>query len=356
MSQPLRRVVLLLALALAAAAAAIASLRIPYRGFQGETFVQFNRGARTPAIARTLQQAGVIRYQWQFWLARALHPSTTLEAGEYRFVEPASVETVFDRIARGDVFYIELKIPEGSNIFDVARLVGATGTISAAEFATAAVNPAPIRDLDPQAKSLEGYLFPAAYKLSHSTTAQELCEMMTAQFRRHWKDLGGGDLHLAVTLASLVEKETGITEERPLVASVFVNRLARGMYLACDPTTIYAALLEDRYEGSIHRWDLHSDNPYNTYRHSGLPPGPIANPGVESLQAAIHPAQTNYLYFVALRSGPGHRFSATLAEHEKAVADYRHGESSPKKAIEAPRHGESPAKKGKSAKRARKSA
>ena len=327
-----RNITALLVLGLAMGALAAGSLRLPYQGFQGETFVRLDRGAGTPALARSLQQAGVIRYQWQFWLARALQPSAKLQAGEYRFVEPASVQDIFGRIARGDVFYIEVTVPEGSNVFDIQRLLEASRAISAQDFARAAADPSAIRDLDPKARSLEGYLFPATYRISHSTTAAELCEMMTTQFRRQWKKLSAGSesVHQAVTLASMVEKETGISDERPLVASVFVNRLMRGMNLECDPTAIYAALLENRYRGVIHQSDLDSRNPYNTYQNAGLPPGPIASPGAEALAAAIHPAETNYLYFVAKASGEGHQFSSTLAAHRKAVESYRHASKSGK--------------------------
>ncbi|HLH43645.1 MAG TPA: endolytic transglycosylase MltG [Bryobacteraceae bacterium] len=338
----------ILILLAAVAGAAVASLWAPYQGFRGETFVELDRGAGTLALGRALQRAGVIRYAWQFWLERAFRSSAKLTAGEYRFAGPASVHAIFDRIARGDIFYIELRVPEGSNMFDVAKLVEASGRISADEFLRAASDPTPIRDIDPQARTLEGYLFPATYRLSHLTTAGELCRMMTAQFRKQWKRLGGGAPHFVVTLASMVEKETGIAQERPLVAGVFTNRLTRGMHLECDPTTIYAALLEERYRGAIHRSDLDSDNPYNTYRNPGLPPGPIANPGAEALEAALHPATTKYLYFVAKRSGEGHWFSSTLADHEKAVQAYRHDpqeykvsqrHKAPKRKAEAARKG-----------------
>lgn len=314
----------LILLAAGMGAAAAASLRMPYQAFQGEAFVDLDRGAGTLALGRALQQAGVIRFAWQFWLARAFRSSAKLTAGEYRFTGRSSVDAIFDRIARGDVFYIELRVPEGSNMFDVAKLVEAGGRISGDEFIRAASDPTVIRDLDPKAQTLEGYLFPATYRLSHATTAEDLCRMMTTQFRRQWKKMDGGEPHSVVTLASMVEKETGIPEERPLVAGVFSNRLTRGMHLECDPTAIYAALLEERYRGAIHRSDLDSENPYNTYRNPGLPPGPIANPGAESLEAALHPAMTKYLYFVARRSGEGHLFSSTLADHDKAVQAYRH--------------------------------
>jgi UPF0755 protein len=270
----------------------------------------------------------VIRYPWQFWLARAMHPSVKLVAGEYRFSDAASVGEVFERIARGDIYFFEFNVPEGSNIFDIARLAEAAGVGTAQEFLDAAGNPAAIKDLDPAARTLEGYLFPATYRLSHATTAPELCQMMTAQFRRQWKKLArDADPHPAVTLASLVEKETGLAEERPLIAGVFANRLKLGMALDCDPTTIYAALLDKRYRGAIHKSDLNSRNPYNTYQNPGLPPGPIANPGAEAIAAALKPAETDYLYFVAKPGGGGHTFSSNLAAHEKAVSAYRRGKS-----------------------------
>ena len=335
MTKWLRRIAALTVAAMAVVALALASLRSPYQGFEGETFVRLDRGEGTGALARSLRQAGVIRYQWQFWLTRALHSSARLQAGEYRFAQAATVNAIFSRIARGDVFYVELKVPEGSNVFDIQRLLEALGTISVEEFGRAVADTSSIRDLDPQARSLEGYLFPATYRISHSTTPADLCQMMTAQFRRQWKKLStaGADVHSVVTLASLVEKETGVPGERPLVASVFVNRLMRGMNLECDPTTIYAALLENRYEGVIHKSDLESHNAYNTYQNSGLPPGPITNPGADALSAALHPAETNYLYFVAKASGEGHQFSSTLAAHQKAVESYRHGS----KATKSPR-------------------
>jgi UPF0755 protein len=310
------------------AGVAALSVFVPYRGFQGETFVQLDRGAHSASIARTLAQAGVIRYAWQFWILRAMNPAARLKAGEYRFQRPATAGEVFGRIVRGDVYYLEFTVPEGSNIFEIAQSLEAAGAMSAEDFLRAATDPSPIQDLDPQAKTLEGYLFPATYRLGHSTKAAELCKQMTDQFRRQWKRLASTqttDVHHTVTVASLVEKETGVPAERPLVAGVFTNRLHKGMLLECDPTTIYAALLEGRYRGAIHRSDLASPNAYNTYQNAGLPPGPIANPGSDAIAAALNPAETEYLYFVAKPSGGGHRFSANLAAHQKAVREFRRG-------------------------------
>jgi UPF0755 protein len=323
----LRIALIIFAAGLLAGIATMWLLERPYKVSPGDTFVRIERGSSSAVIASTLKTAGVIQYEWQVWGARLLNPSAKLQAGEYRFAEPASALTVFDRIRRGDIYYFEFTVPEGSNRFDIARLIANNGTIAADDFLKASADPAAIRDLAPHAPSLEGFLFPSTYRLSHSTTAADLCHMMTAEFRRQWKKLDpahSGDVLKTVTLASLVEKETGVAEERKVVAGVFVNRIDKDMRLDCDPTTIYAALLDKRYTGVIHKSDLLNQNPYNTYQSAGLPPGPIANPGAASLEAALHPAATDYLYFVARADGPGHVFSATRAAHEKAVMAYRH--------------------------------
>lgn len=305
----------------------------PYRGFGAETFVEIHRGMSSGQIARELASRGVVRSRWAFLSVRALHPRATLQAGEYRFGSDATPWQVFEKIRQGEVFYEDFTIPEGSNMFDIASLLEGLDSVRPADFLTAARDPGLVRDLDPQAPSLEGYLFPSTYRVTHQTTAAQLCRTMTNEFRKQWMALGGmrqpREAHDVVTLASLVEKETADSLERPLVAAVFANRLRMRMPLQCDPTTVYAAVLENRYRGSIYKSDLVSNNPYNTYTHPGLPPGPIANPGSASLAAALHPASTDYLYFVAKADGSGsHRFSATLEEHEKAVLDYRKASNS----------------------------
>jgi UPF0755 protein len=306
------------------------SLQSPYRGFEGELFLQFPKGSGTRAIAQKLADAGVVRYSWQFWLARAIHPRSTLQAGEYRFDQAASVNEIFSRLGHGDVFYFSFTVPEGSNMFDIAHLLESEGIMSGQDFLQAAADPGPVRDVAPDAQTLEGFLFPSTYRVGHFITAAALCQMMTAQFRKEWKKLmpdQAADPLKTLTLASMIEKETGVPAERPVVASVFQNRLKIGMTLDCDPTVIYAALLDDRYRGVIHRSDLDNGHPYNTYRHTGLPPGPIANPGATSLAAALHPAETDFLYFVAKPGGDGHVFSSNLAAHNKAVGSYRHAQS-----------------------------
>lgn len=296
-----------------------------YQGFAQPVFLEFQRGTSTRAMANQLASKGVIESPWLFLVARAIRRGANLQAGEYRFEKPASPLDVFGRIARGDIYYMELLVPEGYNMFDIAEAVGKLGTMSPDTFLAAAKNPSMIRDLDPQAPSLEGYLFPNKYRVYRHTTAKQICRMMTDEFRARWKALGAPpNIHNVITLAAMIEREARRPEERPLVASVFHNRLTLGMKLDCDPTTVYAALLDHRYRGAIYRSDLASESPWNTYQHAGLPPGPIANPGVSSIHAALSPAETHYLYFVAKadRSG-GHNFSESLLQHEAAVARYQ---------------------------------
>lgn len=320
----------LLALVLLAAAGAWILFQ-PYKGFQRDVVLEIPRGERTRGIAKRLEEAGVVRSQWLLVAARFIQPNAKLQAGEYLFHDAASPLTVIDRLARGDVRYHELAVPEGSNMFDIAQSAAQLGFFTADDFLKAAYDTAVIRDIAPNAPTLEGYLFPSTYRLTRGSSARQLVKLMTDQFRATWKQIHPGQrkAHEVVTLASLVEKETGIAAERARVASVFTNRLARSMPLQCDPTTIYAAKLEGRWRGKIHRSDLASVHAYNTYQHPGLPPGPIANPGRAALEAALRPEESSYLYFVAK---PGasreHRFSATLAEHERAVAEYRRGNQS----------------------------
>ena len=320
-----RRLALVLLCVIAAVAYVGINLNTPYAGFNQEAFVDLPKGTNARQMAAMLQHAGVIRYSWTFLIARAVRRGATLQAGEYRFTAPASVLEIFDRLQRGDVFYYELVVPEGKNMFDIAAAVERLGVFSAERFLEAARSPALIRDLDPHAPTLEGYLFPNTYRLSRTTQPDQLCLTMTGKFREVWRGLrGDASVHRTVTLASLVEKEGKLPEERPVIASVFERRLAIGMKLDCDPTTIYAALLAGNYRGTLYRSDLASGDPYNTYQHTGLPPGPIANPGAASIAAVLHPASGDYLYFVARADGSGgHNFSANLAAHEANVVKYR---------------------------------
>jgi UPF0755 protein len=294
---------------------------------QQAIYVDIAPGTGTQAIAAQLQRAGVLRSRFAFLLLRAVKGGK-LMAGEYRFNHPAPATEVYARILRGDVYTIPLTIPEGYNIFDIAQAVESAGLGSRDAFLAAERSQtALIRDLSPNAPSLEGYLFPDTYRFTHHTTPAQMLAAMVKRFRQVAAQIGltanpGQDPASTVILASLIEKEVNQDSERPLVASVFTNRLAQGMPLATDPSVIYAALLDGRYRGAIYASDLQSGSPYNTYRQTGLPPGPICNPGIAALKAALAPASTSYLYFVADAQGHS-RFSATLKEHSQQVETYR---------------------------------
>jgi UPF0755 protein len=295
-----------------------------YQGFQEAKILDFPLGTSTSEMAQLLQGAGVIRSGTLFQLSRYLSPSASLQAGEYRFDKPMSTLEVFRKIARGETFFYELVVPEGNTLFDIAEAIKELKIFPAERFLAAARSPKLIQDLDPKAPSLEGYLFPDTYRVNRQTTAEGLCRTMTHRFREMWRKLDThADIHEVVTLASLVEREAHLPADRPIIASVFRNRLSLDMKLDCDPTTVYAAILDGRYRGTIHRSDLESNNPYNTYKHVGLPPGPIANPGIGSIKAALNPADTNYLFFVAKADGSGgHTFSSDLSGHTAAVGEY----------------------------------
>lgn len=310
---------------MAAIAVITYSVVVPF-GPSSETFVEIPAGTPATQIAARLKQGGIIRSALIF---DALHEikGGTLKAGEYRFDHPAKVDEVYARLHRGDVYTVSVTIPEGANLFDIAQKMETAGFGSKEQFLSAARgNTNLIADLDPGASSLEGYLFPDTYHFSRNATPLQIQQAMVHRFREAAEAMGlQKDAHRIVTLASLVERETPIASERPLVASVFVNRLAKSMPLMTDPTVIYAALLDGRYRGTIYASDLQADSPYNTYKHAGLPPGPICSPGIGSLQAALHPAATNYLYFVAASANAygTSRFSATLEEHAHDVEAYR---------------------------------
>jgi UPF0755 protein len=323
--------VLFLALVVAAYAAYAIYVPIgPKVGANDEaaTYVDIAPGTGTKAIAAQLEKAGVLRSRYAFDLLRAVKGGK-LMAGEYRFNRPATASEVYARLVRGDVYTIAVTIPEGYNIFEIAQAMQSAGLGPREAFLAAERSQTGlIADLSPQATSLEGYLFPDTYRFSRHATPEQMAGAMVRRFRQVAAELGltpdgrGDEIARTVTLASLVEKEVSQDGERPLVASVFENRLARNMPLDTDPSVIYAAQLEGRYRGAIYASDLQSPSPYNTYRHAGLPPGPIANPGVAALKAALAPARTDYLYFVADAEGHS-RFSTTLQEHAEQVQSYR---------------------------------
>ncbi len=267
------------------------ALAVPVAPAQPQVLL-FPPGSSSRSIANELQRSGVVRSRFAFELLHYAMLRKKLKAGEYRFARAASGFEVFQRIARGDVVVHTVVVPEGYNIFDIASAVEAAGLGRREDFLAVATDDTDlIRTLDPQAKSLEGYLFPDTYLFSRTMTMREIAATMVKRFQKEAQTLGlTHDVHRTVTLASIVEKETAAPDERAEVASVYLNRLAKNMALAADPTVVYAALLSGTYRGAIYQSDLQSDSPYNTYRFAGLPPGPIANPGAASLQAAMQPA------------------------------------------------------------------
>lgn len=291
-----------------------------------ETFVNIAPGSTSRQIAMQLERQGIVRSRYLFDVLR-MYKGGTLKAGEYRFDHPAPVGEVYRRLERGDVYTIAITIPEGSNLFDIATRLEAQKLAKRDEFLAAAVRDVElVQDIAPEARSLEGYLFPDTYRFAPNVTPGQILAAMVKRFRVAAAQIGLADgIPRIVTLASLVERETPAPDDRPLVASVFENRLTKEMPLMTDPAVIYALLLDGRYRGTIYQSDLAYDSPYNTYIHAGLPPGPICNPGIASLKAAMQPAKSDYLYFVAANAnGTGHsRFAKTLEEHEANVQAYR---------------------------------
>lgn len=331
-----------------------------------QTFVLLHPGYSTRRIAAELKRAGVIRNEHAFVLWHYIDRRRSLKAGEYLFEKPASIIDVQRRLRRGDVYFRTVVVPEGYTMFDIAAAVQAAGLGRAEDFLKAAQSDTYlISDIAPGARSLEGYLFPDTYEFTRLMNMDEMAARMVCQFRLEAQEIGliaespsdSGTLEgnrtprrsagcimisvrsnlvdrdpgstadptpveRTVTMASIIEKETAVPEERTIVASVYYNRLDKHIALDADPSIIYAELLAGSYQGALHHADMRFDSPYNTYRFAGLPPGPIGNPGRSSLEAAMHPAQTDYYYFVADAQGH-HRFAHTLEEHDKNVAAYR---------------------------------
>jgi UPF0755 protein len=317
----------------ACAAAALMYSRVnqPYRGYEAaEQFVELPSGTGSLPIGERLVAAGVVRdiatFRTALWMS---NKGRHLKAGEYRFDRAMTPFEVIDKIARGDVFVISVTFPEGLTFAEMAKIFESHGLGSAESFVKAAKDPAPVHEIDPAARDLEGYLFPETYALPRHTDAVKLTGMMVARFEKVFtpelRQAAAArmlTIRQAVTLASIVEKETAKAEERPLVAAVYTTRLRIGMAMQCDPTVIYGLIKAGRYDGNIHKDDLSFDSPYNTYRYPGLPPGPIASPGRASLEAAVHPAGADYLYFVSRNDG-SHEFARTLEEHNRNVQKYQ---------------------------------
>ena len=304
---------------------------LPYRGYGASSaLVEIPPGAGLRRTIQTLEARGVVRpFPLDVEALRLLGREGSLKAGEYAFSRPMSPLEVFDKIIAGDVYVHRVTILEGMRSDEIANLFVHSGFGTEEEFREALRDTGLVRDLDPEAADLEGYLFPDTYGLQKGTTPRAIVAMMVARFREvlgpSWAPAArqhGLTVRQAVTLASLIERETARSDEDRLVSSVFHNRLHRGMKLQCDPTVIYALSMRNAWDGNIRKDDLKIDSLYNTYRYAGLTPGPIGNPGEAALRAAVDPASTDFLYFVSMNNGR-HTFSRTLEEHNHAVWLYQ---------------------------------
>jgi len=290
--------------------------------------VEVRKGQRTAAILRHLQEQGVLRDEYvPLIYMKVVRHNESIKAGLYEFSKPISAADVMEKLIRGDVIIRSVTVREGLDRFAIGRLFASEGFGRVGVWDKLTADPEWIRDLDPEAKTLEGYLFPDTYKLTPGTPAPKIVEMMVQNFRRHFGPempyiTTGLGLHQTVTLASIVEMEAKLPQERPLVASVYLNRVRRHMLLDADPTVIYGLKLSNRWTGNIRKVDLQLESPYNTYRYPGFPPGPIANPGLASLRAAAAPAKTEYLYFVARHDG-SHAFATNINDHNRNVQLYQ---------------------------------
>ena len=330
----IKRVLLFLVLLIVIAGAATFYLwrgvALPYRGFEGEQFVVIDTGSSVLRIGQTLANAGVVRDARSFQIAARLKGAERrMQAGEYRFADAATAFEVVDRIGRGDVYARPITFPEGRTVAEMAAIFAERTSGDAETFLAASRDVARVSAFDPLARDLEGYLFPSTYLLPRSATAATLVTQMVQGFEKSFgADLraaataAGLTIREAATMASLVEEEAQVAAERPLISAVYHNRLKIGMGLQCDATVIYAMQRAGTWNGNIRRVDLAMDSPYNTYRYRGLPPGPIANPGRASLEAAVKPASVPYLYYVSRNDG-SHAFATTLDEHNRNVHQYQ---------------------------------
>ena len=298
-----------------------------------DQIISIEPGTGTQAIVARLGEAGIVRHPTALKIYLKLTGrATALKAGDYKFASPISPLQAIDKIVRGEVYLERVTIPEGYNRFEIAETLAAkTGKATAEEFLRIINDQTPIEKIAPEARNLEGYLFPDTYNYSSKTTPEELIRAMVNRFDEvfttEWATRAsqlGLTVNKVVTLASIIEKEAKVPDERPHMASVFFNRLKIGMPLGSDPTFIYAAMLANDYDGNPnqprHRTRL---SPYNTYLVAGLPPGPIASPGRASLEAVLYPDNTDDLYFVVSGTNGRHKFSRTAAEHDIAVQEYR---------------------------------
>lgn len=298
----------------------------PIRSWEGK-LVLVQKGSRLPEVVRILREERILPHPTAFRaLVLLTFSARRLHYGEYAFPDPPSAFEAWRRLVSGDVIKYEVSVPPGANLYDIAKLLEGEKLTTSEEFLAAATAPALLWRLGIPGDSMEGYLFPDRYIFVKPVTPEEIIEVMARQFRRkippdtqRLAKESGLSLHQVVTIASIIEKETGVEEEKPLVSAVIRRRIALGMPLQMDPTVIYGA---KRFDGTVTKKDLRTEGPYNTYRNRGLPPGPISNPGLASIAAALKPSESEYLYFVSKNDG-SHTFSRTLAEHNRAVEQFR---------------------------------
>ncbi|HSN68784.1 MAG TPA: endolytic transglycosylase MltG [Thermoanaerobaculia bacterium] len=305
------------------------ALNKPWRGYEENALlVEVSRGRNSGQILEQLRSKGILRDDFvPLVYLKVMRRGDSLKAGVYEFREAMSPIAVIDKLVRGDVILRTVVIREGLDRFAVGELMADAGFGSAEDWKRVTGAPDLVRDLSPEAESLEGFLFPDTYKLTPGTTPERIAAVMVQNFRDQFGDQlafisTGLSIHQTVTLASIVETEARLPAERALIASVYLNRMAKNMRLQADPTVVYALKREGKWDGNIRKADLQMASPYNTYRNAGLPPGPIANPGLASLQAAANPAKSSFLYFVSRNDG-SHVFSGSLAEHNRHVQEYQ---------------------------------
>jgi UPF0755 protein len=295
------------------------------------TKVFIPKGSTSPQIEKTLIEKGVLRYPVAFRiLVVGTMTGTKLQHGEYAFPAPPSAFELWGKIVSGDVAKYQVTIPAGSTIYDIAQTLGSLELANPPTFLSAATSPGLARQMGLPTSTLEGYLFPDTYTLVKDMSAEEILGVMVRRFQRKFTPEmerkakeEGLTRNQIVTIASIIEKETGVEAEKPMVSAVIRKRLSLGMPLQMDPTIIYGL---KKFGGNLTKKDLKTPNSYNTYLTPGLPPGPICNPGLSALKAAIYPSDTDYLYFVSRNDG-SHRFSRTLKEHNEAVMVYRKGKN-----------------------------
>ena len=304
----------------------------PYQGYPNPSrIVLIERGWALPQIAEALNSQGIIRASSIFqWYVRLAFEPSLLKAGEYQFEGPQNLPAVLEKLRLGQVHHYRITIPEGLALDEIAKRLAENGFGDEENFLQAMQDIDLIGDWDRVAdQNLEGYLFPDTYFFPRGVDEREIVQAMVSYFSEIWTSehsQRAQELELSIreviTLASLIEKETSLDRERPLVSAVFHNRLRQNLKLACDPTVIYAVKLVKEFDGVINQSDLDLDSPYNTYLYAGLPPGPIANPGLQSIEAALYPADVDYLYFVSTNDA-SHFFSINYRDHNRAVEKYQ---------------------------------